>query len=63
VYGFKVLVDADTDEVLGAYPGGPHVDEVINLFDYAIRHDVTTAQLKSTIFAHPTGVSDIGHMR
>jgi glutathione reductase (NADPH) len=62
VYGFKVLVDADTDQVLGAHLVGPHVDEVINLFGLAIRHNLTTAQLKSTLFAYPTGASDIGYM-
>ncbi len=62
VYGFKVLVDADTDEVLGAHLVGPHVDELINLFGLAIRNHLTTAQLKSTIFAYPTGASDIGYM-
>ena len=62
VYGFKVLVDADTDQVLGAHLVGPHVDEVINLFGLAIRHHLTAAQLKSTIFAYPTGASDIGYM-
>lgn len=60
--GFKVLVDANTDQVLGAHLVGPHVDEVINLFALAIRHNLTTAQLKSTIFAYPTGASDIGYM-
>ena len=62
VYGFKVLVDADSDQILGAHLVGPHVDEVINLFGFAIRHHVTTAQLKSAIFAYPTGASDIGYM-
>ena len=62
VYGFKVIVDADTDQILGAHLVGPHVDEVINLFGLAIRHNLTTAQLKSTIFAYPTGASDIGYM-
>jgi glutathione reductase (NADPH) len=36
--------------------------EVINLFGLAIRHDLTTDDLKSTIFAYPTGASDIGYM-
>jgi glutathione reductase (NADPH) len=62
VYGFKVLVDDATDQVLGAHLVGPHVDEVINLFAMAIRHGLTTAALKQTIFAYPTGGSDIGHM-
>lgn len=61
-YGFKVLVDEDTDNVLGAHLIGPHVDEVINVFALAIRHELTTEQLKTTMFAYPTGASDIGSM-
>ena len=61
-YGFKVLVDEASDHILGAHLVGPHADEVINLFALAIRHDLTTADLKSTIFAYPTGASDIGYM-
>jgi glutathione reductase (NADPH) len=62
VYGFKVIIDADTDRILGAHLVGPQADEVINLFGLAIRHDLTAAQLRSTMFAYPTGASDIGYM-
>lgn len=62
VYGFKVLVDESTDLVLGAHLVGPHVDHVINLFALAIRHGLTAAALKQTMFAYPTGASDIGYM-
>ena len=62
VYGFKVLVEEDTELVLGAHLVGPHVDEVINLFALAIRHGLTAANLKATMFAYPTGASDIGYM-
>lgn len=62
VYGFKVLVDEQTDLVLGAHLVGPHADEVINLFALAIRHGLTAAQLDATMFAYPTGASDIGYM-
>ena len=41
---------------------GPHAEEVINLFGVAIRIGMTAKDLKSTIFAYPTGASDIGHM-
>jgi glutathione reductase (NADPH) len=61
-YGFKVLVDEETDRVLGAHLVGPHAEEVINLFALAIRHGLTTEQLKSTMFAYPTAASDIGYM-
>lgn len=62
VYGFSVLVDEDSDQILGAHIVGPHADEVINLFALAIRHGLTAADLKSTMFAYPTGASDIGSM-
>lgn len=61
-YGFKVLVDEASDRILGAHLVGPHAEEVINLFAIAIRHDLTATDLKSTMFAYPTGASDIGYM-
>lgn len=62
VYGFKVMIEEDTERVLGAHVVGPHADEVINLFALAIRHGLTAAALKQTMFAYPTGASDIGYM-
>ncbi len=62
IYGFKVLVANDTDRVLGAHLVGPHADEVINIFGLAIRHGLTTEQLKDTMFGYPTGASDVGYM-
>jgi glutathione reductase (NADPH) len=62
VYAFKVLVEEETDRILGAHLVGPHVDEVINLFALAVRHGLTAKALRQTIFAYPTGASDIGYM-
>jgi glutathione reductase (NADPH) len=62
VYGFKVLVEEESDRILGAHLVGPHVDEVINLFALAIRHQLTAEDIKTTMFAYPTGASDIGYM-
>jgi glutathione reductase (NADPH) len=62
VYGHKVLIDERTDRILGAHLVGPNADEVINLFGLAIRHGLTAANLRSTMFAYPTGASDIGYM-
>lgn len=61
-YGFKVLVEEATGRILGAHLIGPHVDEVINVFALAIRHRLRADDLKETIFAYPTGASDIGYM-
>lgn len=62
VYGFKVLVDERDDSIVGAHLVGPHADEVINLFALAIRHGLTASDLKLTMFAYPTGASDVGSM-
>jgi len=56
------LIEEGTDRILGAHLVGPHAEEVINLFGVAIRNGLTAKDLKSTIFAYPTGASDIGHM-
>lgn len=61
-YGFKVLVEEETDRILGAHLVGPHAEEVINIFALAIRKGLTAEDLKTTMFAYPTGASDIGYM-
>lgn len=62
VYGYKTLVEEGTGRIVGAHLVGPHADEVINLFGLAIRHGLTADDLKSTMFAYPTGASDISYM-
>ena len=55
-------VEEDTGRIRGACLVGPHADEVISLFGLAIRHGLTAEDLKGTMFAYPTGASDIGYM-
>jgi glutathione reductase (NADPH) len=62
VYGYKTLVEEESGRILGAHLVGPHADEVINLFGLAIRHNLTVDDIKTTMFAYPTGASDIGYM-
>jgi glutathione reductase (NADPH) len=61
-YCFKVLVEEGSERILGAHLIGPDAEDVINIFAVAIRHGLTAEQLKATIFAYPTGASDIGYM-
>jgi glutathione reductase (NADPH) len=61
-YGFKVLVEEGSGRILGAHLVGPHADEVINVFALAMRHDLTADDLRGSIFAYPTGASDISSM-
>lgn len=56
------MVEDKTDRILGAHLVGPHADEVINLFALAIQQGITAEAVKSTMFAYPTGASDIGYM-
>ncbi len=51
----------ENDLVIGAHLVGPYADEVINLFALAIRQGLTAEQLKTTMFAYPTGASDISY--
>ena len=59
---FKVIVENDTDRVVGAHLLGEHVEEVINLFALAIRHDISARDLRHSVHAYPTHVSDVPHM-
>jgi glutathione reductase (NADPH) len=62
LYGYKVLIEEETDRILGASLIGPHADEVINVFALAIRNGLGASRLKDGIFAYPTAASDIGYM-
>ncbi len=60
--GFKVLIEEDTDHILGAHLLGPHAEETINLFALAIKSGITASGLRETIFAYPTLASDVRYM-
>ncbi len=60
--GHKVLVERETDRILGASLLGPHAEELINLFALAIRCRMTSREIKESIFAYPTLGSDMGYM-
>ena len=45
----EVLVDEETDHMLGVHLVGPHVGEVINIFALAIRHTLLIMQLVRTL--------------
>jgi glutathione reductase (NADPH) len=59
---FKVLIDEDTDRILGAHLLGPHADETVNVFAAAIRLRISARDLKQVPFAYPTHASDIRFM-
>ncbi|WP_019412742.1 NAD(P)/FAD-dependent oxidoreductase [Paenisporosarcina sp. TG20] len=58
----KVIIDEDSDLILGAHLLSGVSDELINHFATAIRQKTTTANLKKMIFSYPTAASDISYM-
>jgi len=62
VSGYKVLIEEETDRILGAHLLGGQAEEVINLFALAIRSGIPAKDLKSTLFAYPSNSSDVPYM-
>ncbi|MEO6836950.1 MAG: NAD(P)/FAD-dependent oxidoreductase, partial [Ginsengibacter sp.] len=60
--GFKVLVDKETDLVIGAHILGPNAEETINIFAVAMNAGMKAGDLQKTIFSYPTNASDIVYM-
>ena len=51
---FKVMIDADTNYILGATLYGEEAHEMINLFTTAINHQIDYRALRDQIYTHPT---------
>lgn len=60
--GFKVLIENETDSILGAHMYGPHAEEIINIFGIAIRSGIDAEELKLMPYSYPTSSSDISYM-
>jgi dihydrolipoamide dehydrogenase len=50
----KIVAEAKSGKILGASIIGPHATELIAVLGVAVTHGLTIAQLRNTIFAHPT---------
>jgi glutathione reductase (NADPH) len=57
-----VLVEKDTDRILGAHILGSEAGEVINLVALAIRSGMRATDLEHTLFAYPTSGSNLSRM-
>jgi glutathione reductase (NADPH) len=60
--GYKVLIEENTDRILGAHVLGHHAEEVINIFAIAIRLGLKAEDIRQAIFSYPTNSSDISYM-
>jgi len=60
--GFKVLIEEESERIIGAHLLGHNAEEIINLFGLAIRAGLSTADLKTMPYSYPTSSSDISYM-
>ncbi len=58
----KVLVDEDSDRIVGAQMVGHNGEELIQLFAFAMTHGITASQIKNTPTAFPTFSSDVKNL-
>ena len=58
----KILIDNQSDEVLGAHLFGPEYAELVNIFGIAIKFGLKTGDLKRMISAYPSVGSDLTSM-
>lgn len=59
---FKVLIEEETDRILGAHVLGAHAEEIINMFALAIRQKLPAEDLRNLLYAYPTHASNIPYM-
>jgi glutathione reductase (NADPH) len=59
---FKVLVEEETERILGAHLLGTHAEEVINRFALAIRVGLKATELKQMVYSYPTSASDVPYL-
>ena len=61
-YAFKVIIDKNTDLILGAHIIGPNAEETINVFAVAMQAGMKAENLKTIPFVFPSASSDIAKM-
>lgn len=59
----KLVVDRDTDRVLGCHMVGAHAGEIIQGFAVALKCGATKAQFDATVGIHPTAAEEFVTMR
>jgi glutathione reductase (NADPH) len=58
----KVIVDEESDAILGAHMVGHAAEELINIFGLAHKHGISASGLRDFIYAYPSFSADIKHM-
>jgi glutathione reductase (NADPH) len=60
--GYKVLIEEETEHILGAHVFGPHADDVINLFALAMRSGAKASDVRRVVYAYPSVSGDVSYM-
>jgi probable pyridine nucleotide-disulfide oxidoreductase len=58
----KFIVDADTDLILGAALLSIDAQEIINTVTLAMRHGITAAELRNSIYTHPSSTEALNEI-
>ena len=58
----KIIVEEDTDRVVGAHFVGHAGEELINVFGLAMKHGITATEIRDFVYAYPTFSADIKSM-
>jgi len=59
---YKVIIDEQSHQILGAHLLGHNAEEAINVFAMAMRFNLKTDDLKQMLWAYPTYISDLKYM-
>jgi glutathione reductase (NADPH) len=59
VYAYKIIIDTDTELLLGAHVIAHEAAEMINILAVAMNHDIKFKHLQQTIFTYPSWGNDI----
>ena len=59
----KLVVDADTDRVLGVHVVGPDAPEMVQGFAVAVKAQLTKKDFDRTLGIHPTAAEELVTMR
>ena len=60
---FKLIVDGETDRVVGCHIVGPDAGEMIQLIGIAVKMRATKADFDATMAVHPTAAEELVTMR
>ncbi|MCC6777479.1 MAG: glutathione-disulfide reductase [Hyphomicrobiales bacterium] len=60
---FKLVVDADTDRVVGCHIVGPDAGELIQVVGIAVKMKATKADFDATMAVHPTAAEELVTLR